>query len=237
MTLSQKMKLRAAYLIALLIAGADAAFAEPLLPEKIAYQEASTQQVIPYRDGVLVESDHYAAASVMYAQFNRKETTAFKIDEIQRLLDVEQSSKGHLFFGISELDEQVRCSLIRESATQNRDAIDLPEGLRQLGQDGGKIEPSEIPRLIKTNNAAALIVSDEIHWLDKAWHSRRLPKVPQFYKEFKPETFGGARYLDGTTLYAGWDHGEWGGMLASIDLAQPQNLWVVFGSGRSPNWW
>jgi hypothetical protein len=220
------MNLRAAYSIALLIAGTYAALAEPLLPENIAYQEASTQQVIPYKDGVLVESDHYAAASVMYAQFDRKETSTFKIDEIQHLLDVEPSSEGFLFLGLSEVDEQVRCSLISESVTQNRVAIDLPEALRHLGQDGEKIEPSEIPRLIKTNNVAALIVSDEIHWLDKTWHSRKLPKVPQFYKEFKPETFGGAHYLDGTTFYAGWDHGEWGGMLASIDLSEEDAKWV-----------
>ena len=220
------MNLRAVYSIILLIAGTYAALAEPLLPENITYQEASTQQVIPYKDGVLVESDHYAAASVMYAQFDRKETSTFKIDEIQHLLDVEQSPKGHLFFGISEINEQMKCSLISESATQNRDAIDLPEKLRGFGKDGEKIEPSEIPRLIKTNHAAALIVNDEIHWLDKAWHSRKLPKVSQFYKEFKPRTFGKARYLDGTTLYAGWDHGEWGGMLASIDLSNEDAKWV-----------
>ncbi len=220
------MNLRAAYSIALSIAGTYVSLAEPLLPENIAYQEASTQQVIPYKDGVLVESDHYAAASVMYAQFDRKETSTFKIDGIQHLLDVEQSSEGFLFFGLSEVDEQVRCSLISESVTQNRVAIDLPEALRHLGQDGEKIEPSEIPRLIKTNNVATLIVSDEIHWLDKTWHSRKLPKVPQFYKEFKPETFGGAHYLDGTTLYAGWDHGEWGGMLASINLSEEDAKWV-----------
>ncbi len=220
------MNLRAAYSIALLIAGTYAALAEPLLPENIAYQEASTQQVIPYKDGALVESDHYAAASVMYAQFDRKETSTFKIDGIQHLLDVEQSSEGFLFFGLSEMDEQVRCSLISESLTQNRVAIDLPEALRHLGQDGEKIEPSEIPRLIKTNNVAALIVNDEIHWLDKTWHSRKLPKVPEFHKEFKPETFGGAYYLHETTLYAGWDHGEWGGMLASIDLSEVNAKWV-----------
>jgi hypothetical protein len=220
------MNLRAAYSIALLIAATYAALAEPLLPENIAYQDASTQQVIPYKDGVLVESDHYAAASVMYAQFDRKVTSTFKIDGIQHLLDVEQSSEGFLFFGLSEVDGQVRCSLISESVTENRVAIDLPESLGHLGQDGEKIEPSEIPRLIKTNNVAALIVSDEIHWLDKTWHSRELPKVPQFYKEFKPETFGGAHYLHGTTLYAGWDHGEWGGMLTSIDLSEVDAKWV-----------
>ena len=220
------MKLCAAYLISFLIAGAGAALAEPLLPEKIAYKEASTQQAIPFRDGVLVESDHYPADSVIFAQFDRKETSTFKIDEIQHLLDVEQSSKGLLFFGFNEIDEQVRCSLISESATQDRRAIELPEELRHLGEDGEKIQPSEIPRLIKTNNVAALIVSDEIHWLDKAWRSRKLPKVPQFYDEFKPETFGVIHILDGTNLYAGWDHGEWGGMLAAIDLSNVDAKWV-----------
>lgn len=210
------MNLRAPLLVVFAILGSGAASSEPLLPEKIAYQEASTEQVIPFRDGVLVESDHYAADSVMYAQFHRKETSTFKIDGIQRLLDVESSSEGLLFLGLNEIDDQVTCSLIRESATEGRYAIELPDELRHLGEE---VQPSDIPRLIGTNNAAALIVGDDIYWLDKAWCSRKLPKVPQFYEEFKPETFGGTHFLDGSTLYAGWDHGEWGGMIAAIEIS------------------
>jgi len=225
-TLSQEMILRAHLSIAFFTASVGAAFAEPLLPEKIAYQEASTQQLIPFRDGVLVESDHYAADSVMYAQFDRKETSVFKVDGIQHLLDVEPTSEGVLFFGLNEIDDQVSCSLIVESAKQDRCAIELPEAIRNLGEDGEKIQPSEIPRLIGTNNAAALIVGDEVRWLGKAWRSRKLPKVPQFYDEFKPETFGGSHFLDGSTLYAGWDHGEWGGMLAALDLSDADAKWV-----------
>ena len=106
------MNLRANLLVSFVFAGAGTAHSEPILPEKIAYQEASTQQVVPFRDGVLVESNHYAADSVMYAQFDRKETSAFKIDGIQRLLDVEPSSEGILFFGLNEIDDQVICSLV-----------------------------------------------------------------------------------------------------------------------------
>jgi hypothetical protein len=222
-TLSQKMKLHAAYLIALLIAGADAAFAEPMLPEKIAYHEASTQQVIPYRNGVLVESDHYAANSVMYAHFDGKETLTFKTEGIQRVLDVEPSSSGILFLGLNEIDNQVFVALIEETAKNGRRAIDLPDNLQRLGEDP---QAWVIPRLFGTSNAVAAIAGDKVYWLDKTWHNRKLPKVPQFYKEFKPETFGGTHYLDGTTLYAGWDHGEWGGMLASIDLSKEDSKWV-----------
>jgi hypothetical protein len=225
------MNIRAHLLLAFLVVGAGAASSKPLLPEEIAYQEASTQQVIPFRDGVLVESDHCVADSVMYARFDEKETTAFKVEGIQYLLDVEPNSKGLLFFGLNEIDDQVSCSLIRESDTEKRRTIELPMDLRHLGEDLVKIQPSEIPRLIRTNNAAALIVSDEIHWFDKEWHSRKLPKVPQFYREFKPETLGDSRFLDGTTLYAGWDHGEWGGMLASLDLGDAGAKWVHL-SGR-----
>lgn len=207
-------------------ASVAAVFAEPLLPENIAYQGASTQQLIPFKDGVLVESDHYAANSVMYAQFDQKETSAFKVDGIQHLLNVESTPVGVLFLGLNEIEDQVRCSLIRESTKQDRRAIDLPKAIQNLGKDGKKIEPSEIPRLIGTNNAAALIKGDEVHWLAKNWRSRKLPKVPQFSDEFKPVTFGASHFLDGNTLYAGWDHGEWGGMLAALDLDDHQAKWI-----------
>lgn len=220
------MNLRAQLLVALFLVGTGVASSAPLLPEKIAYQEASAQQVIPFRDGVLVECDYNAADRVMYAQFDRKETSTLKIDGIQLLLDVESGSKGILLFGLNEIEDQVTCSLVGESAAGGRTIVELPEKLRHLEEDPGKIQPSEVPRLIGTNNAAALIVGDEVHWLDKAWHSRKLPKVPQFYREFKPETFGGAHFLDDTTLYAGWDHGEWGGMLAAIDLSDEDGKWV-----------
>ena len=225
-----KMNLRSQLLVALFLIGTGLASSAPLFSEKIAYQEGSTQQVVPFRDGVLVECDFYAAEPVMYAQFDRKETSAIKIDGIQRLLDVERSSEGVLLFGLNEIGDQVTCALVRESAAGGRTIIDLPEGLRHLK---GEIQYSDIPRLIATNDAAALILGDEVHWLDKAWHSRKLPKVPQFYREFKPETFGGARFLDGTTLYAGWDHGEWGGMLAAIDLSDEDAKWLHL-SGKPP---
>lgn len=212
--------------LAFLTVGISAAFAEPLLPEEITYQEASTKQVIPFRDGVLVESDHYAAESVMFAKFDEKETSTFEVEGIQHLLDVERSSEGLLFLGINEIEDQVSCSLISESAAGNRSAIELPEALRYFGGDGEDIQPSGIPRLIETNNAAALIVGDEVHWLGKGWRSRKLPEVPQFYEEFRPETFGGAHFLDGITLYAGWDHGKWGGMLAALDLGDPNAKWI-----------
>lgn len=217
------MKLRAQLSVAFFLVGTGVAYSAPLLPEKIAYQEGSTQQVVPFRDGVLVECDFYAAEPVMYAQFDQKETSPLKLDGIQRLLDVELGVEGILLFGLNEIDDQVTCSLIRESATGGRTIIDLPEGLRHLR---GEIQHADIPRLIATNDAAALIVKDEVHWLDKEWHSRKLPKVPQFYDEFKPETFGSAHFLDGTTLYAGWDQGEWGGMLAAIDLRDTDAKWV-----------
>jgi hypothetical protein len=222
-TVDSKMNFRAQLLVAFFLVGADVASSAPLLPEKIAYQKASTQQVIPFRDGVLVECDYYAADSVMYAQFDQKETSILKIDGIQRLLDVEPSSEGVLLFGLNEIDGQVTCSLVRESAAGGRAVIDLPEGLRCLR---GEIQHTNIPRLIGTNDAAALMLGDEVHWLDKAWHSRRLPKVPQFHDEFVPKTFGDTHFLDGTTLYAGWDHGEWGGMLAALDLSDTDSKWV-----------
>ncbi len=218
------MDCRNLILIALAAGGADTAHSEPLLPEKIVYQEASCQQVIPYREGVLVESDHYEADKVMYAQFDAKETSTFKIEGIQHMLDVEPSSTGILFLGLNEIDEKVSLALIEETARDSRRSISLPEELQRIAED---LQPSTIlPRLFGTSNAVAAIAGDKVYWLDKEWHSRNLPKVPQFYKEFKPATFGAVRFLDGTTLYAGWDHGEWGGMLASIDLSTEGSGWI-----------
>lgn len=217
------MNLRANLLVAFLIGSTGAACSKPLLPEHLTYQEASTQQVIPYKDGVLVESDHYAADSVMYAHFDGKETLTFKTEGIQRVLNVEPSSSGILFLGLNEIENQVFVTLIEETAKNGRRAIDLPDNLQRLGEDP---QAWVIPRLFGTSNAVAAIAGDKVYWLDKTWRSRKLPKVPQSYKEFKPETFGGTHYLDGTTLYAGWDHGEWGGMLASIDLSKEDSKWV-----------
>lgn len=217
------MNIRTELLVAFFLVGAGMAFSAPLFPEKIAYQEGSTGQVVPFRDGVLVECDFHAAEPVMYARFDRKEMSTLKIDGMKRLLNVESSSEGALLLGFSEIGDQVTCSLMKESARGEQIILDLPEELRRFG---GEIQYSDIPRLIPTNGEAALIVRDEVHWLDQGWHRRKLPKVPQFHHEFKPETFGSVHFLDGTTLYAGWDHGEWGGMLAAINLGDEDAKWM-----------
>jgi hypothetical protein len=218
------MRCRNLILITFIAGSTGAALSDPLLPEKIAYQEASTQQVIPFRDGVLVESDNYAADSVMYAQFDAKETSTFKIEGIQHMLDVEPSSAGVLFLGFNEVDDKVIPALIEEMAIDSRRSITVPEELQRIAGDP---QSSNIPHLFGTNNAVAAIAGDKVYWLDKDWHSRNLPQVPQFYDEFKPKAFGDVRFLDGTTLYAGWDHGEWGGMLASIDLSVESSKWIL----------
>lgn len=224
------MKCRELLVIAFILGSTGTAFAEPLLPEKIAYQEASTQQVIPYRDGVLIESDHYAADSVMYARFDTKVTSTFKVEGIQLLLDVQQSPTGVLFLGLHE--KKIR--VIVENSRGERKSVVVPDEFHPRFLED--LKPATRPRLISTSNRAAVIAGDVVWWLGKDWQSHQLPKVPQFDEEVKPERFGdefgSVHYLEGTTLYAGWDHGEWGGMLVSIDLGDPKSKWIHL-SGRT----
>ena len=218
------MKCRALLLIASVFGSTGAAFPEPLLPEKIIYQEASTQQVIPYRDGVLIESDHYAADSVMYARFDAKVTSTFKVEGIQLLLDVEQSTNGVLFLGLHE--KKIR--VIVENPRGERKFVAVPDEFHPRFLED--LKPATRPRLISTSNRAAAIAGDVVWWFGEEWKSRKLPKVPQFDEEVKPgrfgHEFGDAHYLEGTTLYAGWNHGEWGGMLTAIDLSDPKAKWI-----------
>lgn len=207
-------------LIATMAALASEVYSEPLLPEKISYQEASTEQVIPYRDGVLIESDHIAADDVMYAVFEDKETKTVEVPGIQLLFDVEQSAKGVLFLGL----RNKKIVLVRESVAGERQTVDVPSVFHPNFIED--LQPSIRPRLIQTNNEGAALAGDVVWWLARDWQKRKLPEVPQFYDQFKPRTFGDVHFLDGTTLYAGWDRGEWGGMLVSIDLSIAGSQWV-----------
>lgn len=194
--------------------------AAPLLPEELAYQETSTQQVIAYRDGVVVESEGTPADRVRYARFDAKETERLAVEGIELLFDAERSPHGILFLGLQDK----KMVVIKETGDRKRQVLGVPEAFHPRFIED--LEPSVRPLLIPTNQEAAAITGDVVWWKEKEWRSRKLPKVPQFYDEFQPVEFGNAHFLDGTTLYAGWDRGEWGGMLASIDLSSDNAQWV-----------
>ncbi len=218
------MQCGAFILIVSILVSIDAGFAEPLLPEKITYQEASTQQVIPYRDGVLIESDHYDTDFVMYAEFDEKVTSNFKVEGIQLLFDVEQNTNGVLFLGLHE--KKIR--VVMENPKGERKSLPVPDEFHPRFLED--LKPGARPRLISTSNRAAAIVGDVIWWLGKEWKSRKLPNVPQFDEQINlgrlGHKFGTVHYLEGTTLYAGWNQGEWGGMLTAIDLSDPNAKWI-----------
>jgi hypothetical protein len=89
------------------------------------------------------------------------------------------------------------------------------------------VPPPTIPRLIGTTHEAAAIMDDVVWWLDKTWKKRKLPKVPKFHDEFlSDEPYSAHWFLDGSILYGGWNHGEWGGALASINLEVADSEWV-----------
>ena len=206
-------------LTAFLAGSACEVYSASLLPEKIAYQKASTQQVIPYRDGVLVESNHIEADHVMFARFDAKETTPVEVEGMQLVFDAEQTADGVVFLGL----HGKKIVVVKENAGGERHAVTVPKEFHpQFIED---LQTPTRPLLIPTNNDIAAIAGDVVWWLNKEWKSRKLPQAPPFYRDFKPGNMGEVHYLDGTTLYAGWDCGEWGGMLASIDLSAPDPAW------------
>jgi|GEM_PF-2533946 len=194
-------------------------YSAPLLPEKLAYQVAPIQQVIPYRDGVIVKAHDIEADNVMFARFDAKETTPVEVEGMQLVFDAEQTADGVVFLGL----QGKKIVVVKETAGGERHAVTVPNEFHpQFLEDLG---PSTRPLLIPTNNEIAAIAGDVVWWLNKEWKSRKLPQAPPFYRDFKPGNMGEVHYLDGTTLYAGWDKGEWGGMLASIDLSAPDPVW------------
>jgi hypothetical protein len=216
-----KMNPRALFVLATSVSALlSQTHAVPLLPEKLPYQEASIQQLIPYRDGVLVESDDSPADRVRYARFEAKKTETVAMEGIELLFDAEQSADGVLFLGLQDK----KMVVVRETADRKRHPLNVPEAFHPRFLED--LEPSVRPRLIPTNHEVAAIAGDVVWWKDKEWRNRKLPKVPQFYHEFQPVDFGQVHFLEGTTLYAGWNHGEWGGMLASLDLSADGAQWI-----------
>ncbi|MEK7953220.1 hypothetical protein [Luteolibacter soli] len=222
------MKPRTFLLLAAIAIGSSA-FAEALLPEKLAEQKAYTRKMIPYRDGVLVECDSLYApahASYMFARFEAKELSPVNIDGIELLLDVGTGSKGRIFLGAIEPTEgELKAVILGETADAKLRPLPVPDEFHAFFATDS---PSTTPRLIGTNHEAAAIVEDIIWWLEgETWKSRKLPKVPKFHDEFLTDhPYGANWFLDGNILYGGWNHGEWGGALGSIDLGAADSKWV-----------
>jgi len=107
--------------------------------------------------------------------------------------------------------------------------------LRLLHSHGAIIETVPLPSALKKAKSPWLIPSTDAiavvddrtmyQYKDGSWTHLVIPKVPKFNKEFKPEHLGYKQYLYGSKLFAGWNAGEWGGMLAVLDLDHPNRGW------------
>lgn len=210
---------------ALLVALSLTAFGKEKRTEFI-YQESETKQVIPYRDGVLVEAGEGKADRVMYAAGGATVTERVEVEGMQFLFDVEQNGKDVLFLGLKD----GKIAVFRESPGGKRVQVPVPDAFHPRFYED--LLPATRPLLLETRHQAAAIAGDVVWWLDGAWKSKKIPKVPAFHREFKRGNPPDHYYLEGTTLYVGWNHGEWGGQLASIDLIANRPKWRHLGGRK-----
>lgn len=106
--------------------------------------------------------------------------------------------------------------------------------LRLLRKQGGvlkevplpaALKDVEWPLLIPSTDGIAVMVDPSLYLYRRdQWTKVEIPKVPKFYREFEPD-YPRERYLVGSKLFASWNHGEWGGMLTSFDVDQPNDGW------------
>ncbi len=173
-------------------------------------------KLIPYRDAVVVVSYHWSTLrkSVKHAEFSSNKTSDLKIEGMDRILDAETFADGIFFLGM----RANKLILKSETRAGKEMTIEVPDPLL-------KVAPKDI-HLISTSNKAAMITGRTLWWFEGEWKSCDIPEPPQFYYEFKPMHLGNVQFLQGSILYAGWNRGEWGGMLASIDLKQKLPKWL-----------
>jgi hypothetical protein len=176
----------------------------------------SVFKLIPYRDAVIVVSYNFSTMTqhVKLADFSSKTTSAFQNAGMDKILDAETFTDGVFFLGM----RSNKLTLRSETRAGKEITIEVPNQFHDL-------EPKDI-RLIPTSNKAALITGNTLWWFEEEWKSCVIPETPQFYFEFEPRPLGNVQFLHGSILYAGWNKGEWGGMLASIDLKQKQPKWL-----------
>lgn len=204
--------------------------AASLFKGKAKYQDDEVKKLVLYQDGVLADS-----GQIYFTRFDSEAAHPFVPAGMDLLLEVDSSSGDVVFLGAKDK----KYLLMRESSDGKLRSIDLPEEIQLLAVP----ETSEVsrPHLIPSTHDVALIAGGSLWWREEEkWTSRPLPPVPKFYLEFDPESFGPLHFFLGDTrfflddtLYAGWNRGEWGGMLASIDLKEAHPEWKHL-SGKKP---
>ena len=174
-------------------------------------------QLMSYRDGVLA-----LGPGLHFLTSGSKMTEPFPVKGVHDVTSIAKAGESVLFLGIGSDGEFVMAG---EEPGKEIGLIPLPREVEKPGPvaPNGPI----FPVLLSSSGLKAVTVEQTVWWLEgETWKNRKLPKVPKFYKEFEPEGLGGRRYLLGHTMFVGWDQGEWGGMMASIDLAAENPEWV-----------
>ena len=197
---------------------------KPVMPETFKHQGFGAQQLIPYKDGVLIKSDDFQTYNVSFAKYSAGEAGEVKFKQMEALFDAGRSPGGFLFLGFGN-DEMI---LIEESKTGERKVLPVPDEWQPKAE--GDLMPEVRARLVPGNHRCVAIAKDTLWILDDKWKSHKLPPVPKFHGElpslkFASTPFGAVHALVGDEFYAGWDIGEWGGMLVSIDLGGPKPEW------------
>jgi hypothetical protein len=106
--------------------------------------------------------------------------------------------------------------MVRKEGKQWNSIPDLPD-----------LQKSKTPWIIPSTKGIAVLSEKRLfHFNESKWNDPvSLPAVPEFYKEFKPQRWGSKQLLYGSQLFVGWNHGEWGGMVAVFDLNNPKRRW------------
>lgn len=178
--------------------------------------EREVTNLVPYRDGVLAD-----AGDVVFARFDSKIAKPLVIPGMTAVLEVAPSPGGFWFLGWKD----TKLVLSREAGGGEPAEVELPEEIQKVVPLESKAE--DIPSLLPSNGDDSAMVRKGFVYRRTGgeWKRVKLPETPRFYEEFKPGPMWSHAFLLGSVLFAGWDAGEWGGMLVSIDLDEKQPEW------------
>ena len=204
------------------------------MPTHLQMDDREAPVLIPYRGGIILKSvysymnktDERRGAYAFSTVANETQAPMrFAIKGLDKVRDVAFSGGQCVALGLR--GNELKAMVLAKDGSWND--LTLPG----VFTDEARAHDDEVPQIIGSRTAVAILVKDLLCWREgEGWLSRRLPPAPQFYKEIEPWGVGSTQYLDGTQFYAGWDMGEWGGMLAVADVALPVPVWTHL-SGRS----
>ncbi len=199
----------------------------PLMPKDLRTDDRGSAAMLPYKDGVMLKNyfprlnraNKWVATYQVYAVSFGAPTPALPaITGLDKLLNAGLSGGQCVVLGLS--GKEIKAVALGNDGSWN--GLELP----RVFTDEARTDEDSLPVVIPSRSSVALMMNDLLCWREgDAWRTARLPAVPKFCEEFEPSGFGEIQYLDGTRFYAGWDEGEWGGMLAMADVAFPIPAW------------